>query len=138
MSNTTIRCGDEEAYKYVAELTPFSGSVFSSHWRDCDHSLDRRFIVRAWGIPGIRSKYRQPTNVFSPILIWEGHMGHGLWYGVSGDNAWICNALTSNLIMDGETIYPLTPKEMLVMQDYGIGGVSAMMRGTGINKKEQM
>ncbi len=35
-------------------------------------------------------------------------------------------------------IYPLTPKDMLAMRDYGIGGVAAAMAvGTGIEEGEQ-
>ena len=56
---------------------------------------------------------------------------------VNGENAWIGNALTSDLMMEGETIYPLAPKDMLVMVNYGIGGVAAAVAGTGIEKGEQ-
>ena len=60
-----------------------------------------------------------------------------MWYGVDGENAWIGNALTSDLMMEGETIYPLAPKDMLVMVNYGIGGVAAAIAGTGISEGEQ-
>ena len=102
--------------------------------------------MNAWDVAGVRGKYRQSPNVFSPILIWEGNVdawdvagvrGHGLWYGVSGDNAWMCNALNKTILEDGDMIYPLTHKEMLVMVHYGIGGVAEAMRGTGISEGEQ-
>ena len=136
MSDKTVRCGDEEAYKYVATRTVFNGSVFSSEWRGNDYTPDKRYIVNAWDVAGVRGKYRQSPNVFSPILIWEGNKGHGLWYGVSGDNAWMCNALNKTILEDGDMIYPLTHKEMLVMVHYGIGGVAEAMRGTGISEGE--
>ena len=122
----SLRCNDEDAYKYVATRTPFNGSIFRAQWRSNDHTPDERYVVSAWSV-----------NTFIPILIWEGHNGYGLWYGVDGENAWIGNALTSDLMMEGETIYPLAPKDMLVMVNYGIGGVAAAMAGTGIEKGEQ-
>tara|TARA_R110002124_G_scaffold181222_3_gene348640 strand:+ start:395 stop:856 length:462 start_codon:yes stop_codon:yes gene_type:complete len=122
----SLRCNDEDAYQYVATRTPFNGSIFRAQWRSNDHTPDERYVVSAWSV-----------NTFIPILIWEGHNGYGLWYGVDGENAWIGNALTSDLMMEGETIYPLAPKDMLVMVNYGIGGVAAAIAGTGISEGEQ-
>jgi len=129
------RCNDEEAYKHVAIRKPFNGNVFRAQWRSDDHSCDERYVVSAWDIS---RQENRAGKTFTPILIWEGHNGYGLWYGVDGENAWICNALTADLMMEGEMIYPLTPKDMLAMRDYGIGGVAAAMAvGTGIEEGEQ-
>ena len=130
----SLRCNDEDAYKYVATRTPFNGNVFRAQWRSNDHSCDRRYVVSAWDIS---RQENRAGKTFTPILIWEGRNGYGLWYGVSGDNAWVCNALTCDIAMEGETVYPLTAKDMLVMQHYGIGGVAAAIAGTGIEEGEQ-
>jgi len=134
----SLRCNDEDAYKYVATRTPFNGGVFRAQWRSNDHTPDERYVVTAWDVGNVFGRHdrKQTPNAFIPVLIWEGRNGYGLWYGVSGDNAWVCNALTCDIAMEGETVYPLTAKDMLVMQHYGIGGVSAAMAGTGISEGE--
>ena len=133
-----VRCDDAEAYKHVAARQVFNGSVFSSRWIVQDGVSERRYVVSAWKITEVQGDRSEQDNLFTPVLIWEGRDGHGLWYGISGHNAWICNALTSDLVyMEGEAILPLTPKEMFIMRDYGITGVSTVRRGTGISEQEQ-
>jgi len=131
MMGESLRCDDEEAYHYVAKRTPFNGNVFSSKWHSNDHVRGERYVVSAW-------RYARGGSQFIPLLIWEGRYGRdrGMWYSVTGEDSWMCNALNAGIFNDGDSTTPLTPKDMRVMVNYGIGGVALDM-GAGIEEERK-
>lgn len=130
MSNKAIRCSDEEAYIHVAERMAFYGDVFSSKWRTNNRAAGERYVVSGWVFGGYSDTGQKVSNKsqFIPLLVWEWDN----WYATSGSNSWMCNALNAGIHARGHSIRSLTPKDMLVMMHYGIGGVALAMEGTGI------
>ncbi len=113
-----IQCNDEDAYIHVAKREPFAGNVFTSVWQSNESSAGDRYVISAW----IRGDYFNQI----PILIHE----KDTWYATTGANAWMVNALIGQEDYFRQ-YYPLSPKNMLRLRDYGFAGV---VLGAGIEK----
>jgi hypothetical protein len=103
------RVANRDARWYVTHLRPFTGSNIDAVWRKNNLTGDRMYVVTSYG-------------AHFPLFIWE----NGVWYENVDKYSVTTSKHRSQTHPHCETI-PMTCKDMVCLQYYGIGGVAAGM-----------
>ena len=102
-----VRIANRDARGYVQDRTPFIGSNIEAVWRKNNLTGDRMYVVTSYG-------------THWPLFIWE----NGVWY----ENADKYSPTTSKHKSQTHPLcdtVPMSSKDMVCLQYYGIGGVAA-------------
>jgi hypothetical protein len=104
-----VRIANRDARAYVQDRTPFKGSNIDAVWRRNNFTGDRMYVVTSY-------------STHWPMFIWE----NGVWY----ENAAKYTPTTSRHQSQTHPLcdtVPMSAKDMVCLQYYGIGGVAAGM-----------